>query len=102
MTTKLLISLIFLALTGCISHGGILRNPSFEDKSECPAGRYVNDRQIEVQTNWETQEQSIKYSWECTSYSSIDGKDSYRTGYGLDFYRPKQQEKPMYRERGIK
>lgn len=95
---KNIIASLIMAMfvVGCASRGALTLGTQFEDTSTCPKDRYIIYKDISVNTVWDTQEQSIEFSWQCTKYGSVDGHDTYRVKKVLTTYKP---EPPPKRER---
>lgn len=56
--------------------GALTYSLPMEITPSCPKGREVIYPIVQVNTNWETGNQNVRYSWQCTSVK--DGSDTYR------------------------
>lgn len=81
---KLLI--LALCLTGCASRGALTYGVAMTEKPMCPKDRQVIIEMISVNTVWDTEEQTIEYSWQCTKNNSLS--DTYRVVKILGHYKP--------------
>jgi hypothetical protein len=101
---KCLTIIALMFTVGCAtSRGGLTLSSPFEDVAKCPKDRYIIYKEISASTSWDTQEQTVEYSWQCTKYGSVDGHDTYRTGKVIGTYKPPEpKDRPMreYPDRG--
>jgi hypothetical protein len=70
--------ILSLFLVGCASgpKGALTFAVPFETATVCPEGRHVIYEQISVTTIWETQDQDVEYSYQCTKNGTTD--DTFR------------------------
>ncbi len=68
--------LLFLLSTGCVSRGALTFSNPMEIQPTCPPDREVIYPMVSVTTIWDTEEQTVSYSWQCTKFDN--GNDTYR------------------------